>query len=58
MTVYGGTPKISMGRHGDTDYRAKLSSARAEADGNPYVRGGKSVLEDGPGVSLQETRGQ
>ena len=58
MTVYGGTQKISMGRNGDTEYKAKLAAAQVQARENAYVQGVQSVMEDGPGASIQETRSQ
>jgi len=56
MTVYGGTQKISMGRNGDTDYKSKLAAAKAQAGPNSYVQGVQSVMDDGAGVAVQNTR--
>jgi len=58
MTVMPGTPKVTFGRNEDTDYKSKLAAAQAQAGENAYVQGVQSVMEDGPGVSIQETRGQ
>ena len=58
MTVMPGTPKVTFGRNSDTDYKSKLAAARAQADGNAYVSGVQSVMNEGPGTSIQETRGQ
>jgi len=56
MTVYGGTQKISMGRNKDTDYKSKLMAATAQAKDNAYVQGVQSVMEDGPGDAVRNTR--
>tara|TARA_R110001592_G_scaffold180626_1_gene423100 strand:- start:1099 stop:1533 length:435 start_codon:yes stop_codon:yes gene_type:complete len=56
MTVYGGTQKITMGRDGDTDYKSKLAAAKAQASPNSYVQGVQSVMDDGAGVAVANTR--
>ena len=56
MTVYGGTQKITMGRDGDTDYKSKLAAAKAQAGPNSYVQGVQSVMDDGAGDAVQNTR--
>ena len=56
MTVYAGTQKITMGRDGDTDYKSKLAAAKAQAGPNSYVQGVQSVMDDGAGVAVQNTR--
>ena len=58
MTVYGGTQKITMGRNGDTEYKSKLAAAQAQAGQNAYVQGVQSVMEEGAGTPIQETRSQ
>ena len=56
MTVYGGTQKITMGRDADTDYKSKLAAAKAQADANSYVQGVQSVMDDGAGAAIANTR--
>tara|TARA_R110002012_G_scaffold12555_1_gene55724 strand:- start:5096 stop:5530 length:435 start_codon:yes stop_codon:yes gene_type:complete len=56
MTVYGGTQKISMGRDKDTDYASKLAAAKAQSGANSYVQGVQSVMNDGAGVAVSNTR--
>jgi hypothetical protein len=56
MTVYGGTQKITMGRDGDTDYKSKLAAAKAQAGPNSYVQGVQSVMDDGAGAAVANTR--
>lgn len=56
MTVYGGTQKITMGRDGDTDYKSKLAAAKAQAGPNSYVQGVQSVMDDGAGSAIANTR--
>ena len=56
MTVYAGTQKITMGRDGDTDYKSKLAAAKAQAGPNSYVQGVQSVMDDGAGVAVSNTR--
>jgi len=56
MTVYGGTQKITMGRDGDTDYKSKLAAAKAQSGPNSYVQGVQSVMDDGAGTAVQNTR--
>ena len=43
MTVYGGTPKISLGQKRDTDYEAKRNAAMAQA---AYLDMGVSMGRD------------
>ena len=56
MTVYAGTQKITMGRDGDTDYKSKLAAAKAQAGPNSYVQGVQSVMDDGAGKAIENTR--
>ena len=56
MTVYAGTQKITMGRDGDTDYKSKLAAAKAQAGPNSYVQGVQSVMDDGAGTAIENTR--
>ena len=56
MTVYAGTQKITMGRDSDTDYKSKLAAAKAQAGSNSYVQGVQSVMDDGPGTAIANTR--
>ena len=56
MTVYGGTQKITMGRDGDTDYKSKLAAAKAQSGPNSFVQGVQSVMDDGAGVAVANTR--
>ena len=45
-----------MGRNGDTDYKSKLAAAKAQAGKNSYVQGVQSVMDDGAGVAIENTR--
>ncbi len=56
MTVYAGTQKITMGRDADTDYKSKLAAAKAQAGSNSYVQGVQSVMDDGAGTAIANTR--
>jgi len=56
MTVYGGTQKITMGRNGDTDYKSKLAAAQAQSGQNSYIQGVQSVMDDGAGAAIANTR--
>ena len=56
MTVYAGTQKITMGRDGDTDYKSKLAAAKAQAGPNSYVQGVQSVMDEGAGEAVANTR--
>ena len=56
MTVYAGTQKITMGRNGDTDYKSKLAAAKAQAGSNSYVQGVQSVMDEGAGKAIENTR--
>ena len=56
MTVYAGTQKITMGRDSDTDYKSKLAAAKAQAGSNSYVQGVQSVMDDGAGTAIANTR--
>ncbi len=56
MTVYAGTQKITMGRDADTDYKSKLAAAKAQAGPNSYVQGVQSVMDDGAGKAIENTR--
>ena len=56
MTVMPGTQKISMGRNSDTDYESKKRAAMAQAGANSYVQGVQSVMDDGAGAAIANTR--
>jgi hypothetical protein len=56
MTVYSGTQKVTFGRDSDTDYRSKLAAAKAQAGENSYVQGVQSVMDDGAGAAIANTR--
>jgi hypothetical protein len=56
MTVYAGTQKITMGRDSDTDYKSKLAAAKAQAGPNSYVQGVQSVMDEGAGTAIANTR--
>ena len=45
-----------MGRDSDTDYKSKLAAAKAQAGSNSYVQGVQSVMDDGPGTAIANTR--
>ena len=45
-----------MGRDADTDYKSKLAAAKAQAGPNSYVQGVQSVMDDGAGVAVSNTR--
>ena len=56
MTVYGGTQKLTMGRDVDTDYKSKLAAAKAQAGANSYMQGVQSVMDEGAGSAIANTR--
>ena len=56
MTVYSGTQKITMGRDGDTDYESKKRAAMAQAGENSYIQGVQSVMDDGAGEAVANSR--
>ena len=56
MTVNTGTQKITMGRNRDTDYEAKLAAAKAQSGSNSFIQGVQSVMDDGAGVAVANTR--
>jgi len=58
MTVYAGTQKITMGRDGDTDYKSKRAAAVAQAGPNSFVQGVQTVMRDGPGDAVRNTRNE
>ena len=45
-----------MGRDSDTDYKSKLAAAKAQAGSNSYVQGVQSVMDDGAGTAIANTR--
>lgn len=45
-----------MGRDSDTDYKSKLAAAKAQAGSNAYVQGVQSVMDDGAGTAIANTR--
>lgn len=45
-----------MGRNKDTDYEAKLAAAKAQSGPNSYVQGVQSVMQDGAGEAVRNTR--
>ena len=47
-----------MGRNGDTDYKSKLAAAKAQAGPNSYVQGVQTVMKDGPGDAVRNTRNE
>ena len=49
--VRPGTQKIQM-NSADDDYNSKLKSAKAQADGNPYVAGMQEVFREGAGQEV------
>ena len=56
MTVMPGTQKVTFGRNSDTDYESKKRAAMAQAGENAYVQGVQSVMDDGAGTAVQNTR--
>jgi hypothetical protein len=56
MTVHTGTQKITMGRNKDTDYESKRAAAVAQAGPNSFVQGVQTVMRDGPGDAVRNTR--
>ena len=56
MTVMPGTPKVTFGRNSDTDYESKKRAAMAQAGENAYVQGVQSVMDDGAGSAIANTR--
>ena len=55
MNGYGGTQKITMGRD-KRQNQIDAENAMRQAGENAYVQGVQSVMEEGPGTSIQETR--
>ena len=45
-----------MGRDGDTDYESKKRAAMAQAGENSYIQGVQSVMDDGAGSAIANTR--
>ena len=45
-----------MGRNADTDYKSKLAAAKAQAGPNSYVQGVQSVMDEGAGTAIENTR--
>lgn len=45
-----------MGRNADTDYKSKLAAAKAQAGPNSYVQGVQSVMDEGTGKAIENTR--
>ena len=58
MTVMPGTQKVTFGRNSDTDYESKKRAAMAQAGENAYVQGVQSVMDDGAGSAIANTRGK
>ena len=56
MTVNTGTQKLTMGRNKDTDYLSKLAAAQAQAESNSFMQGVQTVMDDGPGSAIANTR--
>jgi len=56
MTVMPGTQKVTFGRNSDTDYESKKRAAMAQAGENAYVQGVQSVMDDGAGCAIANTR--
>jgi hypothetical protein len=55
MTVMPGTQKVTFNGR-DTDYESKKRAAIAQSGPNSYVQGVQSVMDDGAGVAVQNTR--
>ena len=53
--VQGGTQKLTM-NSAERDYQQKLRQSKAQGDGNPYVAGVQSVMEEGAGTAISEDR--
>ena len=53
--VRPGTQKIQM-NSADDDYNSKLKSAKAQADGNPYVAGMQEVFKEGAGTAVSNSK--
>ena len=51
-----GTQKVTFGRNSDTDYESKKRAAMAQAGENAYVQGVQSVMDDGAGSAIANTR--
>ena len=54
--VAGGWTSHKSNRDRDPEYGAKLASAFEQSKGNPFVQGVQSVMEDGAGTAIQNTR--
>jgi len=51
-----GTQKVTFGRNSDTDYESKKRAAMAQAGENSYIQGVQSVMDDGAGSAIANTR--
>jgi hypothetical protein len=56
MTVYPGTQKVTFGRNSDTDYKSKRAAAMAQSGPNSYIQGVQSVMNEGPGEAVANSR--
>ena len=52
----GGTQKLEMGRHGDTDYISKKRAAEAQAQANAFMFGVQDVYQNGAGSLAAGTK--
>ena len=52
----GGTQKLEMGRHGDTDYISKKRAAEAQAQANAFMFGVQDVYQSGAGSLAAGTK--
>ena len=56
MTVMPGTQKVTFGRNSNTDYESMKRAAMAQSQENAYVQGVQSVMDDGAGSAIANTR--
>jgi hypothetical protein len=56
MTVMPGTQKVTFGRNSNTDYESMKRAAMAQAGENAYIQGVQSVMDNGAGSAIANTR--
>ena len=54
--VAGGFTPHKLNQRKDGEYGAKLASAFEQSKNNPFIQGVQSVMEDGAGTAIQNTR--
>ena len=54
--VAGGWTSHKLNRDRDPEFGAKLGAAFEQSKGNPFIQGVQSVMQDGAGTAIQNTR--